>query len=102
MNHELLNLPHLFPTDEEIKEMFTTEHQNEDGRYRKIRNDRIHGAKQMRDLIRSRLQLLQNASKSKPLEGVALEVLNKTSKRVLNYQCKFCGHHPCICNEQTL
>jgi hypothetical protein len=60
---DILKLALLFPTDEEIKEIFTTEHYSHtDGRYRKIRNDRIQGAKQMRDLIRSRLELLQNAT----------------------------------------
>lgn len=41
------------PNDEEIKEMFTTEHFHYDrGRYYKVRLDRIQGAKILRDKIR--------------------------------------------------
>ena len=47
------------PTDDEIREMMTTEHYHwEKGRYRRVRLDRIQGAKIMRDLVAERLQAL--------------------------------------------
>ena len=46
----------MLPTDEEIKNMMTTSHYNyETGHYRKVRLDRIQGAKMVRDLIKKRL-----------------------------------------------
>ena len=46
----------VLPTDEEIKEMMTTSHYHyETGHYRKVRLDRIQGAKMVRDLIKKRL-----------------------------------------------
>jgi tmRNA-binding protein len=48
----------ILPTDEEIKEVMTTTHfHHETGRYRKIRLDRIQGAKILRGLIEKRLLL---------------------------------------------
>ena len=47
----------MLPTDEEIKEMMTTSHYHyETGHYRKVRLDRIQGAKMVRDLIKKRIQ----------------------------------------------
>ena len=46
---ELVNL---MPSDDEIKEMFTTPHYSQDiGHYKRVRFDRIQGAKVMRDKI---------------------------------------------------
>ena len=46
----------MLPTDEEIKNMMTTSHyHHETGHYRKVRLDRIQGAKMVRDLIKKRL-----------------------------------------------
>ena len=45
------------PSDEEIKEMFTTSHYHyEKGHYRKVRLDRIQGARQIREEIIKRNQ----------------------------------------------
>ena len=53
----LANVMAMLPTDEDIKEMMTTSHFHyEKGRYRKVRLDRIQGAKIVRDLIKKRLQ----------------------------------------------
>jgi hypothetical protein len=47
----------VLPTDDEIKEIMTTSHyHHESGNYRKVRLDRIQGAKMIRDLIKKRIQ----------------------------------------------
>ena len=47
----------MLPTDEEIKQQMTTDHYHYDkGRYRKVRLDRIQGAKMIRDLIKQRIK----------------------------------------------
>lgn len=54
---ELTHILSLMPSDDDIKKMFTTEHSHYlDGRYYKIRLDRIQGAKIMRDLIVQKLK----------------------------------------------
>jgi len=47
----------MLPTDEEIKEIMTTNHYHyEKGHYRKVRLDRIQGAKIIRDLIKKKIE----------------------------------------------